>query len=431
MKRLVTVLCILLIFTFSLSVIANAEKTEITWMSWGHSVPQEIRNKALEMAFPELAEKYVISPIVAPNGAPGVADKLRMMMASGEELPDIWQLNSPLFPEFAEVGIGADVTDYFTGVTGLLDGVIDMCTYNGRQYAFPYCLNTLMWFYRADMMEEAGVDINAIQNVDDLIIAGKKFREKFPESGLIDLTPGTLNGMYQFVMNGSGTTYWNAEKGAYDVKNNEIIRAILTDLKKLYDAGISVEINSWTPDWEQGFADGTIAGTLLCNWFKDPAFLSKYSAENIQAWGARLWPTIAGISEGSENGGAMIFVNKNSPNKDAAIEILSKLCFTVEGNLAMYEAGGKGTLVLIMEDAFSDPSVANGDNFWLPSALETEKKAFSVFRVMDFNPASALETSIANVHVEKFFRGDISLDETLAAIENDLTSQIGNPHTLN
>lgn len=430
MKKTVSLfLAIVMLATmFCTAAFAEGAKTEITWMSWGHSAPQDIRNQALADAFPELAEKYVITPVVSGTSGNDVADKIRMMLASGEQLPDIFQINSMLFSEFASIGIGADVSSVFAAYSdaGIGQGFIDLCTYEGKQVAFPYCLNTLMWFYRADMMEAAGIDMDAIKDIDDVIAAGNKLRETYPESSILDLTPGTLSSLYQYVMNGSGTTYWNAEKGQYAIKDNTIISAILQDFKKLYDSGVGAEINSWTPDSEQAFNEGVIAGTLSCNWL--PEFLATWSASNPNTWSARLYPSIAGITTGSENGGAMIIVNDASPNKEAAIEILSKLCFTKEGNMAMYNAGSNSTQLLIVDEALNDPAVKENLKFFLPEELETEFESYSVFQVYDFNPASALENSIASDYVQKYFRGEITVEQALEGMENDMNQQIGNPY---
>lgn len=149
MKRVLAMVMAVVLLAGMTSMAAAEEKVKVSWMSWGHSRPQEIRNEALQAAFPEMAEKMEIEPIVGGQSVPDVADKMRMLLASGGNLPDIFQINSMMFVEFAAAGVCEDLSALYTQYEDqLLPGMKDLVTYEGKQYAFPYCVNTLMWFYR-------------------------------------------------------------------------------------------------------------------------------------------------------------------------------------------------------------------------------------------------------------------------------------------
>lgn len=405
---------------------AAGEQTKLTWMSWGHARPQEIRNEALQAAFPDLAAQYVIEPIVGGNDTGSVIEKMRLALASNSELPDIFQTSSMFFPEMAASGMLADLTDLYDKYDSeLLDGMRDLVTYEGRQYAFPYCENTLVWIYRADMFEEAGIDVADIQSIDDFIAAGDTLRATFPDSYMHAGNLTDFAEYYGWCGPGNGSQMTD-DAGNYVFKDDPATKKVLEDMKKLYDSGVVYDVASWTPDWEQGFADGTIASYLTCNWFKDAAFLPNYAPDTAGKWGASIWPEVGGGRGGSENGGAMIMVLDNSPNKDAAIEVLENLCFTKEGNLALYAASGNALTPLISE-AYNDPSVAAGDDFFGDVIWKAELESMSTYTTWDFTPAASLEAQILKPYIERYISGELSMDEALDKATQDMLAQIGNP----
>lgn len=404
----------------------TTDKTALTWMSWGHARPQEIRQEALEAAFPELAEKYMIEPVIGGKDIGAVVEKMRLGLASNDNLPDIFQTSSMYFPEMAASGVLADVSYIYDKYEGeLLDGMKDLCTYEGKQYAFPYCENTLVWIYRTDIFEDAGIDVSGIKTIDDFIAAGEKLREKYPDAYMHAGNVTDIATTFTWCAPGNDTKMID-ENGNYIFKDDENAQALLTDLKKLYDSGLVYDVAAWTPDWEQGFANEKIVSYLTCNWFKDAAFLPTYAPETAGKWGVVTWPEIGGGKGGSENGGAMIMVLNDSPNKDAAIEVLESLCFTKEGNLAMYEASDN-SLTPVMIEAYNDPSVAAGDSFFGDVFWKGELESMSLYKTMDFTPAAALESKILMPYIEKYLMGELSMEDALSQATSDMEIQIGNP----
>lgn len=429
-RKLVALIMVVLLVTSMATLASASEKTKITWMCWGNTGTQDNRNAALLTAFPDLAQKYELVGIIAGSNAGDVAQQLRLMMAAGgSDLPDIFHMPSMYLPEFAEAGIIEDLSsayEQYNAQSLLMDGVYDMCTYRDKQVAFPYCLNTLVWYYRSDIFKQADIDIASLNDVDAIIEAGKKMQAWNPDWYITEKSPGLFTDIYNWLLNGANTRYWDAEAGSYKITGNQTVVKLLTDLKKLYSSDVCCEINQWTPDWEQGLAKG-IASTLSCNWLSGSSFLPTWCADSPQCWGARSYPFIGGINSGSENGGATIFVNKNSKNKEVAIDILSKICFTEEGNWAMYNPA-KDTQSVVLKSVFNDPSIT-GNAFYLPSYHETEGLSYSNFKVQAFTPCAPLELSIASPYVQSFLRDEITLEVALSGMENDMNSQIGDPYS--
>lgn len=403
-----------------------AEKIALSWMSWGHARPQEIRSQALEAAFPELAARYEIEAVIGGKDTGAVMEKMRLALAANDNLPDIFQTSSMFFPEMAAAGILEDVSALYEKYDGqLLDGMKELCTYEGRQYAFPYCENTLVWIYRADVFEEAGIDATEVKTLDDFIAAGNKLRQVYPDAYMHAGNVTDFTDYFNWCAPGNGTRVID-ENGNYVFQDDENAKKLLADIKKLYDSGLVYDVASWTPDWEQGFANGKIVSYLTCNWFKDAAFLPTYAPDTAGKWSVTVWPEMGGGRGGSENGGAMIAVLKDSPHKDAALEVLENLCFTPEGNLAMYEASDH-SLTPLLTEAYNDPSVAAGDSFFGDAFWKGELESMSLYRSLEYTPAADLESKILKPYLEKYLTGELSMEDALARAAADMKSQIGNP----
>jgi ABC-type glycerol-3-phosphate transport system substrate-binding protein len=434
MKKLSTLLLAVLFVIGMVPVFAGAGKEDtgtsqgpkkITWMSWGHARPQEIRNEALQSI--GLSDRYVIESVVGGTGVSEVIEKIRLAFASKTNLPDIFQTSSMYFPEMAASGMLADVSTVYTKYNNqLLDGMKELCSYNGKQYAFPYCENTLIWIYRTDIFAKAGIDPAGIKNTDDFIAAGKKLLSAVPNAHIHSGNVGNFVGIFNWLAPGAAITSLIDSSGNYVFNKDPKVNKLLQDIKKILDSGISYNVSDWTPDWEQGFANDRIVSYLTCNWFKDAAFLPKYAPGTSGKWGAAVWPEIGGSRGGSENGGAMIMVLKDSPNREAAIDMLTQLTFTKEGSLATYKASGNALTPAII-DAYNDPVVAAGDSFFGNVFWKAELESMKRYVTWDFTPAAGLENTILNSYIESYLSGKMGLQEALDAAVRDMTTQIGNP----
>jgi len=79
-------------------------------------------------------------------------------------------------------------------------------------------------------------------------------------------------------------------------------------------------------------------------------------------------------------------------------------------------------------EAYNADEVAAGDAFFGQAVWAVEQDSMKVYQTMDFNPASSLESTIVTNYAQKFFMGELQLDDTLKGMDADLTSQIGNPY---
>ena len=75
------------------------------------------------------------------------------------EAPDVLYVEPSTFTKYADKGMLADLTSYYTEdlKSDILPSALDAVTYDGKIYALPMEMETLGLFYNADMLEDAGV----------------------------------------------------------------------------------------------------------------------------------------------------------------------------------------------------------------------------------------------------------------------------------
>ncbi|TDF94829.1 ABC transporter substrate-binding protein [Paenibacillus piri] len=402
---------------------AEGGKVKLTWMVWGSTETVEKATESLFKAYPDMKDKVEIEGLVGGAGDPDVAKKLRLALAANEDMPDIVMLNRTQLTEFAEAGILEDLTDVIKPVQGnLTQAAIELAGYKGKFVTIPYEIKTKIWFYRKDMFDAAGIDPTKVKNLDDFIAAGKKLREKFPDSSIWNLGKQAAGYNLGMIVSGNGAKFTN-DQGDYIIATDPGVKKAFDMFKQLKDSGVTVEINDFTPDWEKGFANNTIASSLISNWFKN--FLPKYAPDQAGKWAATEWPILADADGGSEAGGSIFIIPTKGKHKKEAKDVLSKLLLTKQGALALNEIR---SITPYLKDALQDPQIQQPHKFFGASLPLAESKALEKVKVFSFSPAADLERSTMNEALSKYLNGAGSLDQILKQAETDLKNQIGNPY---
>lgn len=106
----------------------------------------------------------------------------QMMLLAGEDkLPDIFWAEQTPAKEFASNGYLYDLTDALNeyGINdSLLDGLVNCCTVDGKDYGMPSEVMMVGFFYNKDLFAEAGIDAPPVtyeefmEDVDKLNAAG-------------------------------------------------------------------------------------------------------------------------------------------------------------------------------------------------------------------------------------------------------------------
>jgi lactose/L-arabinose transport system substrate-binding protein len=159
---------------------ALAEELTGTITVWSWTAPADGLEAAVA-GFNKLHPGVTVK--VEDVGNPAIWDKITAgMAAGGAGLADVLNIGIDY--------IGNYIETFPTGLVNLSEvGANDLAAQfpsgmwasgssaDGGVYGIPYEVNTSGFFYRKDLFEQAGVDINSIATWDDLLEAGKKIKE--------------------------------------------------------------------------------------------------------------------------------------------------------------------------------------------------------------------------------------------------------------
>ncbi len=428
MKRHLKILVTIMILTgfaiTGLPASAESEKTVINWMLFGGMGGVKDRITILEETRPDIVEKYDIRAEVSDKH--GVAKKLRLALAAGgEEVPDIIKLNMLELIEFVHAGVIEDITDRMLPYKDdIVPQAWELPMIDGKLYGVANQLKPKIWYYRADIFEECGVDAAAIKTTDEYITAGKKIQEKYPNAHMWNYGPSMAHYNLEMLIAGNGGRYFD-ENGEYVVASDPGTLQAFTDLKKMKDAGIIADIEDWTPDWEQAYANGTIVSTLQASWFK-MGYMQKWAPELAGKWEVAPWPAIGGGTGGNTGGGGGVYaIIKGSKRIDEAFEIIAAIAMDPDSAYGVFKKRNVQPLIKSAYEKYPEirePIPYYRNNYW-----DVEDEALKEFQSQPLSVNSNKAKSIMNDYLNRYLHDEFaSLDECLQKAEAELKQQIEN-----
>lgn len=250
--------------------------------------------------------------------------KLQAQLASGttEGLPDIVLIEDYGAQKYLQSFPGAfealnDKIDYST----FAPYKVDLATLDGKTYSLPFDSGVTGFFYRSDILAEAGYTDADLQNItwDQLIEIGKAVKEKTGHALLsIDLNGA---GMMSIMMQSAGTWYFTPE-GELNIKDNPAFKASLSAFAKLLQTkDIYKQVSGWT-EYTGAFTSGEVAGAITGVWMTGTI---KAAPEFAGKWGVAPIPRldVEGATNASNLGGSSWYVLSSSAEKDAAVDFLA------------------------------------------------------------------------------------------------------------
>ena len=396
----------------------GSDKINMTMMVWGNVDDYIPSNEVLMEKFPELAEKINLNVELGGSGDSDVAEKLRLMLASGEELPDLIRLNYTQFPEFAEAGVLYDLSDAIAPYEDdIIDAAKTLMTYDGSYYAVPQEVKPKVWLYRKDIFDDCGVNPDEIKTVDDFLEAAATIHEKYPDSYIENYGTPLNNYDLTMMLCATGGTFCD-EDGNYHCATDEGVKTAFENLKKLHDSENLSDIVEWSADWQAGFANDVLVSQLIGGWMKD--HLMNWTPENAGKWAIATWPEE--IATGSESGGGIWVIPKDAPHAEEAADLIAKFAFDPDVRKGVYDLTGK---IPPLVSASEDEYYLNSEYFGYMSKYFEAMENFSVY---PYNPSSSQELPIVAQYLTEYLNGTMELDAALEAADADLTNQIGNPY---
>jgi lactose/L-arabinose transport system substrate-binding protein len=196
-------------------------------------------------------------------GQDDLVEKFRIALASGNKanLPDI------IVEEYYNLkGYLEFYGDYFADLTTYVepslyvDFTVKSVTYNDKIWAIPYDTGVGAWFYREDILSEAGFSEADVQNItwDRFVEIGKVVKEKTGKYMIPLLPEGNIEG--RVMLQSAGSWYYDYD-GNLDIVNNKALVDMTKTIKMLAASGVVYEVTSWA-DIIAAFYNGNAAGVI-------------------------------------------------------------------------------------------------------------------------------------------------------------------------
>lgn len=307
-------------------------ETEITVWAWN------VAAKALVESAKSFNQKYPkIKVNVQEYGlAQNVYERYSVILSSGVGVPDIIQIESDYVQTFAET-----YPQYFFDMNGYIDieGKVDpskiSTSYDseGKLVSIPWDSGPVVMFYREDLFNQAGIDINSIITFEDYISAGKKLKEKFPNITMTGLPFTQDENLFRCLLVANKSYYLN-NKGEITVASSKAIET-LQMIKRLIDEGVAKN----TINWDGGIVankNGELASWIMGGWWGGT--IKDQMPEMKGKWKIAPIPAFPDGARASSSGGAGLSITASEPIKQAAaLEFIKESLMTVDNQLMMYE----------------------------------------------------------------------------------------------
>lgn len=425
MKKTLVVLLVLCLVLLPMTSLAESlyegDPVTMEMAVWQSVEMYEEINDALFEQFPEIDDKVDIEVVIEGDGDAGVAQKLRLLLASGEPLPDLVRLNYTQFAEFQSAGLLYDLSAAVEPYKDqIIPAVFDLMTgEDGGVYCLPQEVKPKIWYYRNDVFAEAGVNPEDVHTVDELIEAAKKVHDT---TGTYIENYATPMNAYDLTMllSGNGGRFADEEGNFDGLASNEGVRSAFETLKKLVDSGAFAPIVEWQTDWEAAFPDGTLSSQLIGAWMKQ--HLINWCPDQAGKWSCALWPDE--IRAGSEACMGIWVVFKDAPHAELAADLLAKYSFDPVFRKSVYTITG---IIPPLESAKTDEFYATHDYFG-PDLRDKYFEAMEYLAAYPYTPTFSAEQTIVMSYLDQYLEGSLSLDDALNGAQADLINQIGNAY---
>lgn len=400
----------------------DGEPVALKMMVFPATANYEHINAKFLAANPEIDRKVDIEVQLGGSGDGDVAQKLRLALASGQNIPDLIRLNYTQLPEFAEAGVLEEVGVYISPYEDtLIEAAKTVMQYKGTYYAFPREIKPKVWFYRADIFAELGIDPYQVRTLDDFIAVGKKIQQKYPNARMENYNIPARSYDLMMMLSGTNGSFCN-EDGVYDLASDPDVKLTFERIKKLHTSSVNSSVAEWSADWKPAFNSGELVSQLLGGWFKTD-FMNFGLTEQQGKWAIAPWPEE--IRYGSDAGGAIWVVPKASKNKEVAASYIAKLCFDLDASKIIFDETG---IIPALKTAQEDPYFNAPHKYYATSLGPVNFETLGYLKVYPFTPASTQEITIALQYLDEYLRGAMTLDQALQSAQRDMTNQIGNPY---
>lgn len=347
---------LLLVFAMSFSITAcgvgsegkgasNSEsngKKKVTVWAWDPNFNIAVMNEAKALYE---AENSDVEIEIMDFGKTDVEQKLHTSLASGSKkgLPEIVLIEDYNVQKYLQSYPGAfhDLTDKVNH-GDFANYKVDIMTLDNKVYGMPFDTGVVGFYYRKDLIEEAGYTEADLQNItwDQYIEIGKAVKEKTGKQ-MLTLDPSD-GGIIRVMLQSAGSWFFDSN-GNPTIKDNEALKESVRIYTKMMNEGITKPVTGWT-EFVGAFNNGDVASIITGAWIT-PTVMSEEEQNGL--WKIAPVPRleISGGVNATNLGGSSWYVLEASENAEIAADFLNK---TFGQNTDFYQTilkdiGGIGT----------------------------------------------------------------------------------------
>ncbi|MES2465105.1 MAG: extracellular solute-binding protein [Armatimonadota bacterium] len=308
--------------------------------------------------------------LVANNG---LAQRLQAAFQADLDVPDICEIEISSAGSFfrgpvKNIGF-VDLTDRLKS-EGLLDRMVESrfspYTSRGRIFGLPHDVHPVMFAYRRDIMEKAGIDVNSIKTWDDFIRVGQKLT--IPQKRyMLEMSSTGTDQLEAFLFQRDGG-YFDAQGNL--IFDNDVAAKTLQWYVPLVAKNSKTRIgNTLASSYGSVIAQGMLNDYFVC--LVAPDWRTKGMEMDIAGIGGKmaLMPLPAAVPGGRRTstwGGTMLGITKHGQHQDLAWEFAKHLYLNDKDLAARFE----GTNILPpVRSAWQEAPFKERRPYWSGQAL--------------------------------------------------------------
>ncbi|RBI62281.1 ABC transporter substrate-binding protein [halophilic archaeon] len=222
-----------------------AKSLEITAKSYENNRDGTVNVKQIGRS--DMKDKYK-SKLLAGTGAPAVATMESVDAAAWVDTNGLRDVSQWLKKDVRK--------KFVSGKWGPLSK-------DGKTYALPWDIGPVGTFYRKDVLDEHGVNLDGVETWGQFIEEGKKLPD---DVAMVNIPSNDYDGLWRMQYRQLGGQPF-AKDGKIAFDNEKSVR-VARNLKRLRDAGITDNKASWSSAWFSAFKNGSIASLSAGAWME-------------------------------------------------------------------------------------------------------------------------------------------------------------------
>lgn len=357
--------------------------------------------------------------------------RLLVGWAAGDwkNLPDVAELSSGSIPEMSDAGVLLDLTELIAPhEKNLGQSTLQGVTRKGRVWACPWMAECAMIWYRNDVFEMAGVNVDDIETWDDFTLAGQQVTQyDYPDGKkryMVGMpSSGRVGSGFRQMVGQQGGAYMDPESGETLVGQDDRIRRAFETIVGFEKAGMVLRIEEWEPPWYAALQEGVIAAYISANWMDQIIQLQMPDTKGM--WRAMALPafdkggnryTLSGI-------GTVVAINKPGLDKDLAWAFMEHSFFN---DTVPVELDKVWKLTPAYLPALRNPFYQEASDFY--GGQNTKQLELEIIENANFIPYTDHQSEIERyitTELTEAVAGNKTIDEALTDAANTIRKQVG------